>query len=371
MTNSPITNVGKDSITLKNGNVIKTDTLIWTCGVQGSIYAEQMGLKIAKRNRVQTNEYLQEVDHPNVYVVGDISYVEENGRPLPQLVETALQTAETAVHNIAADLEKKQKKVHKSNYHGNMVSIGSHYCVAELSGVMLTGFMAMLMKHVVNMHYLWGVAGFNAVWGYLMHEFFHVKDNRSFVGGHLAKKSPTFWIAILRVYMGVMWIYEAVNKINTGWLDKAKIFASTAATTGATEATTSTTTAAAVTAPPLIAHAPAPMQWIIDNFIAPHAVVFQTMIIGMELLIGLALIAGLFTFLASAVSIFLCLNFILSAMADKSIFWYIFGGFALLGGAGRAFGLDYFVIPWIKKWWNGTAIARKTYLYADKPTVRR
>lgn len=369
MTGTPITNAEADSITLKNGTVLKTNTLIWTCGIQGNEDAVKLGFKIAKRNRIETNEFMQEKTHANVYAVGDIVYFEENGRPLPQIVETSLQTAETAVHNIAADIHKTEKKAHKSNYHGNMVSIGSHHAVAELSGVALTGFFAMLMKHLVNMHYLWGIGKFNAVWEYLMHEFFGVQNNRSFVGGHLAKQSQTFWTSIFRVYIGVMWIYEAYNKVNTGWLDKAKIFASAAGTSGATEsADTANKAAAGVT--PLISHAPAPMQWIIDHFIAPHAVLFQTVIIGTEFAIGLALIAGLFTFLASAVSVFLCFNFILSAMADRTIFWYIFGGIALLGGAGRAFGLDYFVMPWLRDQWNKTYIARKTYLYVGRPNIK-
>lgn len=368
MTDSPIINVGKKSITLKNESQIKTETLIWTCGVQGKECAIDLGLKIAKRCRIQTNEFMQEVDHQNVYVVGDIGYFEENGRPLPQIVETSLQTAETAVHNIVADIEKTEKKAHKSNYHGNMVSIGSHYCVAELGGVALTGFIAMAMKHLVNLHYLLGVGGFNTIWEYIMHEFFDVKDNRSFIGGHVAKKTPTFWVVLLRVYIGAMWIYEAVNKINTGWLSNAKIFASTAATTGATAVATTTTTPAAVVVP-LLSKPLGIMQSIIDNIIAPNAVTFQTMIIFTEIAIGLALIAGLFTVLASAGSIVLCFTFILSAMAGKEILWYIFGGIALLGGAGRAFGLDYYVMPWLKRWWNKTAFARKTYLYIGKPNI--
>lgn len=68
---------------------------------------------------------------------------------------------------------------------------------------------------------------------------------------------------------------------------------------------------------------------------------FQAMVVLAEVAIGLALIAGLFTVLASAGSIFLALNFILSAMADKSILWYIFAAIALMGGAGRA--LDWII----------------------------
>ena len=44
------------------------------------------------------------------------------------------------------------------------------------------------------------------------------------------------------------------------------------------------------------------------------AIWFQRMVVLMEICIGLALLAGLFTFLASAASAFLVTNFVLSAM---------------------------------------------------------
>jgi NADH dehydrogenase len=85
----------------------------------------------------------------------------------------------------------------------------------------------------------------------------------------------------------------------------------------------------------------------------------------MEVAIGLALLVGLFTVLASIGSLFLCANFIVSAMTGSEIFWHVFAGIAMLGGAGRAFGLDYYVMPWLKRWWSKTRFARRTYLYTD------
>lgn len=373
ITSSPIVEVNKDSIKLKNGNVIKTNTLIWTCGVEGSKSAKNVGLTFAKRGRIRTNEYMQSVDHSNVYVIGDVAYYEENTKPIPQIVETALQTAETAVHNIVADIENKEKKPFKSNYHGFMVSIGSRYAVAELMGVSLSGFLAMAMKHLVNMHYLFGVAGINAVLTYIAHEFFNVKSNRSLIGGHIAAKVPTFWLVLLRIYVGIMWLVEGINKIQQGWLNPSNIFIITDSTSSATQTaakaadTVSQATQAAsqaATGPtPLLSAPPAFYKWFMNTFVAPHAFLFQAMVVLAEVGIGLALIAGLFTCLASLGSVFLALNFILSAMADKSILWYIFAAIALMGGAGRSFGLDYYVIPWLKNWWNKTGFAKRTYLY--------
>jgi NADH dehydrogenase len=39
-----------------------------------------------------------------------------------------------------------------------------------------------------------------------------------------------------------------------------------------------------------------------------------------------------------------------------------------MGGLGRAFGMDYWSVPFFKRWWNGTKFARKRYFYADDPS---
>lgn len=379
---SPIIGVEKDHIKLRGGDEIRTNTLIWTCGVQGKEDTAKLGLTMGKRNRVQTNEFMQSVDYKNVYLVGDNSYLEENGAALPQIVETALQTAETAVHNIAADIEQKEKKAHKSNYHGFMVSIGGRWGVAEVAGMKLTGFFAIAMKHLVNMHYLFGVGGFNVVWAYLLHEFFHMKENRSIMGGHLSAKSPAFFLLPLRVFVGVMWLIEGIKKIQEGWLvpgsnKLAFMFTATQGTSGASAAAgeavagaSQAAAGAAAAVTPLLSKPPVAYQWFLDTFLAPVSGIFQFLVVFMEIGIGLALIAGLFTLIASVVSIGMNLNFILSAMAGKESLWYIFASIALMAGAGRAFGLDYYVMPWIKKWWNKTKFARGSYLYIDEPNIR-
>jgi NADH dehydrogenase len=58
-------------------------------------------------------------------------------------------------------------------------------------------------------------------------------------------------------------------------------------------------------------------------------------------------------------------------MAGKESLWYIAVSIVMLGGAGKAFGLDYWVMPWIKKQWNKTPFAKKTYLYLDEPEFTR
>lgn len=372
LTNAPIVKAAEDSIVLKNGQVIKNRTLIWTCGVQGNSFAVSTGLTQGKRNRLQVNDYMQTVDYENVYAVGDNAYYEIDGKPIPQIVETAIQTGKCAAHNIAADIRKTEKKKFVLNTHGFMVSIGSRYCVAELMGVPMSGFIAMAMKHLVNLHYLWGIGGLRLVWNYLLHEFFHMKNNRSFVGGHLAHKTPTFWGVLLRIYVGVLWLLEGIKKVQEGWLNPANIkIIQAASTSGASQAAADAVTSASQAAGaaagtvPILSQPPAIYQWFTDVFVAPNAYLVQSAVVLGEIAIGLALIGGLFVFFASLGSIFMTANFIMSGMAGWDILWYVFSSLALMGGAGGAFGLDYYVQPWIKKLWKKTNFAQRTYLYFD------
>ncbi len=245
--NSPIVEVAPNKIVLKSGEEIETNTLIWTCGIQANEEVKEYGLETARAGRLATNEFMQAVNKEEVFVVGDLNYYEEEeGKGTPQIVEAAIQTGDVIAKNIIAlmdkkkDLTKFKSNYHgfmvsiggkycvanlagimdkkkdltkfKSNYHGFMVSIGGKYCVANLAGIKLAGFFAMIMKHLVNLHYLWGVNNVNACYHYLQHEFFSMEDNRCIMRGHLSSKSNRLWLVPLRLYIGVLWLLEGLKK---------------------------------------------------------------------------------------------------------------------------------------------------------------
>jgi NADH dehydrogenase len=95
---------------------------------------------------------------------------------------------------------------------------------------------------------------------------------------------------------------------------------------------------------------------------------FQSMIVATEIGIGLIFLGGLFTWFGAVGSIGLCIVFTLSGMFRWDQLWFFFAAIAMMGGAGRAFGFDYWSVPFFKRWWNGTRLARRTHLYSDDPT---
>lgn len=399
VTGAKITEVGKGSVALGEKNTVEANTIVWTAGVEGSELVGTLDdVQQQGRKRIVTNENLESVDHKNVYVVGDnIFFIPEGEtRPVPQMVENAEHAAPLIAHNILADITGGSKKAYKPAFHGTMVSIGSRYGVANvgLPGkmFMLTGFMAMLSKHAINMFYLFTVAGFNKMWTYMMHEFFHVENRKSFLGGHFSKRSPNFWLVPLRVLLGGMWLYEGIDKIKKIWKDPDKIFlippapyikdATSAASeaVGAVKDTVDAQSAASAvqSASEAVSALPVPgfiyniTSWFMDllfynpdgsyTFLAKW---FQIGMVCAEMVFGILLIVGLFTAISSIATIAMAVMIWSTKMASTEMLWYVGAAIACIGGSGSTLGLDYYVLPWLKKQWKRIPLVRRWYLFTD------
>ncbi|WEG73350.1 NAD(P)/FAD-dependent oxidoreductase [Vagococcus intermedius] len=393
---SPIVEVSEDSIRLKNGDIIPTHTLIWTAGVQANSDAKEFGMESARANRLVANEYMQAkgFEDKGVYVVGDLVYYEEfENTPTPQIVQAAEGTGHCAATNIVAEINGTEKHKYKGNYQGFMVSIGSKYGVACLfDKIHLSGFLAILMKHMINLKYFLDIRSGYYAFQYMMHEFFHIKDERNVARGHSSRNSNVLWSVPLRIFYGLVWLVEAMKKVvgegdylkPSTWFGEGSWFTDTvafpfpwlqdAATTGAsaagdTAAAGATDTATQAAFGLSYAYGEEPMlvfdhmpKWFssVMEFMMPNkevALFMQKFMTIFEVLIALALIAGLFTWLASATTIALVAAFCLSGMFYWVNIWFIPVAFALMNGSGRALGLDKWVVPWLQrklgKWWYG------------------
>lgn len=167
-TNSMIVNVSPDGLTLKSGEVIPTKTLVWSGGVQGNAFSAQIDLKKDKRGRITVNEYMETSD-PNVYAIGDMaSYLDKDNKPMPGLVESAMQSAEIAANNISVLIKGGEKKALDLNLHGNIVYVGKKYGVVNVKSLgTFAGYRAIPIKHLVNMQHMFHTGGFGLFFKYL------------------------------------------------------------------------------------------------------------------------------------------------------------------------------------------------------------
>lgn len=417
--------VGEDYISLKQGETITSDptaTVIWTAGVEGSeLVSGLTDLKIVGRGRLQTDDYLRAEGHSDIYVAGDnIFYIPENQEaPVPQMVENAEKSADVVAHNITAEISGKgSMEKYEPKFHGAMLCIGGRYGAAyvgtDKKKISLASFFAMFVKHLINLVYFVQVAGWNKVIHYLKNEFFTIRNRRSFLGGHFSNRTPSFLLVGFRIWLGAVWTFEGVRKIMEGWMDAPKLeayfggavswFNTILHNSGDTEIVDAVSSATAagggeagaaagsvlfdkdffglcraifVSGKPLSESTVSDMAFKLDiplvdvlvsNVILSSpavTVAMQTVVVIVEILIGLSMMSGLLTTLSSFVSLALLFMFLSTTGLFLSSFWMIFGAIALLFGAGKVLGLDYYASPLLKKSWRNIGWVRRLYLYHD------
>lgn len=116
-----------------------------------------------------------------------------------------------------------------------------------------------------------------------------------------------------------------------------------------------------------------PISWLTENLALKNdtaMLFFQRMVIVFEIALGLAIIAGAFTFLASAFSLVFNVGFMATTGLYLSTWWFLFALFALLGGSGRAFGVDYYLMPYLNNLWERLSKGRRFSLSFRKALDR-
>lgn len=141
---------------LKDGSVIETDTMIWTGGVRGNQLVVDAGFETEPRGRAKVDAYLQSVNIPNTYLVGDCAFVlGANGRPLPPTAQLAWQMGAAAGQALYHDIKGGVKEEFKPVIMGTLASLGRKDCVGKVGkSTKLHGRMAYLVKEAGNYRYL-------------------------------------------------------------------------------------------------------------------------------------------------------------------------------------------------------------------------
>jgi len=384
-----VVRLGENEIELRKNdeNIIEsTHTVIWGAGIEGSgivMNSETLGLGERSRGRVQTDSYLRSLNHPNVYVGGDnIFYIPEGeSAPVPQVVENSEACAPVIATNIVAEINGRPPQTeYKPKFHGAMVCIGGRYGQSYIGTPKKKysppSFISMFVKHFINIIYFFQVAGWNKVYSYLKSEFFSIRNSRSFVGGHFSNRTPVFFLVPLRLFMGIYFIYYAYRRFALGWLtepmlrnyfyDVAEQFRPTLFEFGLFNQFSFSV---------FVANdymhlwlQTTPMLWFLERVVFTSSgseVFFQILIVVFELLVGLALLGGMFTTLAGLGAMFASLIIMMTTGLPFQLWWLPFAGFAQVFTGGKVFSFDYYIMPRLAKRWRGIRFMRKWYLYHD------
>lgn len=173
--NSYVNQITPHSVILKDGRIIPTDTVAWTAGVRGESLEKDWIKPLRANGLVDALPTLQLPDHPEVYLVGDMVHLEQDGQPLLQIAPVATQQGEWAARNILRQVNGDDPQPFRYRDPGMMVTIGRNAAAVQLAGHAFTGFPAWVIWLSVHLFKLIGfrnrlVVLLNWAWDYLFFE---------------------------------------------------------------------------------------------------------------------------------------------------------------------------------------------------------
>ncbi|MCC6801312.1 MAG: NAD(P)/FAD-dependent oxidoreductase [Anaerolineae bacterium] len=172
-----VTETAPDHVTLSDGTVIPTYTLIWGAGVKASPLADMLGVPLQRGGRVPVTPTLEVADCSDVYVVGDMAYLEDaNGTPYPMMIPAAKQQGRLAAKTLRRRLKGWQPEAFRYIDRGIMATIGRNRAVAYIFyRVKLSGYLAWLSWLGLHLVTLMGFRNrlnvlVNWVWNYFTYD---------------------------------------------------------------------------------------------------------------------------------------------------------------------------------------------------------
>ncbi len=161
--------------------------------------------------------------------------------------------------------------------------------------------------------------------------------------------SSWFWL-IVRVYVGWQWVSAGWEKTHDAvWVGKSAGGALSGFIHGALQKTTS-------------AH-PDVQGWyayFLEHIVLPHANTWAHVVAYGELLVGIALIVGLFTGIAAFFGLFMNLSYLLAGTVSiNPILFTLSIGIILAWKIAGYYGFDYYALPYLGVPWHGGTLFKQ------------
>jgi len=149
-------------VLLADGKTIPTRTVIWAAGIRGNVPAGVDPGLVVRGNRIRVNRQNRMEGSPNIYVLGDLAYMETPTwtKGHPQVASVAIQQADLLAKNLRR-MERKLDEFYDYEYHdkGSMATVGRNLAVVDIPKpkMHLKGFFAWLIWMGLHLFLILGV----------------------------------------------------------------------------------------------------------------------------------------------------------------------------------------------------------------------
>jgi len=153
--NSPVTGVRSDGVSI-GAEKIHARTIFWAAGNNASPLGGLLGGPLDRAGRIQVNPDLSVPGHSEIFVIGDLAALVQDGRPVPGVGPAAIQEGTSAGKNIVRDLRRQPRKTFRYRNKGDLATIGRSRAIADLGWIRFSGRFAWFFWLFVHIMYLVG-----------------------------------------------------------------------------------------------------------------------------------------------------------------------------------------------------------------------
>ncbi len=157
------------------GERITSRVVVWAAGVAASPLGATLGVPLDRAGRVLVEPDLSIAGHPEVFVIGDLAHVQQDGADVPGTAPAAIQGGWHAAASIRRALRGEPAEPFRYRDRGSMATLGRKAAVAMIGRLRLSGFVAWLCWLFVHVFFLIGfrnrfVVLFEWAWSYFTYQ---------------------------------------------------------------------------------------------------------------------------------------------------------------------------------------------------------
>jgi NADH:ubiquinone reductase (H+-translocating) len=156
-TNVRVTGIDSDGVNIGTER-IEAKTVLWAAGVTASDFGKVLertaGARLDRQGRVLVAPDLTVPGHPEIFVIGDLGYIEQNGHAVPGVAPAAMQQGRYAADTIVDRLHNRTPRPFHYLDKGSLAVIGRGSAVMQLGRFRFHGALAWLLWLFIHLMYL-------------------------------------------------------------------------------------------------------------------------------------------------------------------------------------------------------------------------
>jgi len=133
---------------------IPARTVLWAAGVAASPLGAQLGAERDRAGRVKVAPDLSLPVRPEVFVIGDLAWVEQGGQRVPGMAPAAKQMGTYVAHAIRDRIAGRAARPFRYRDYGSLASISRSSAVVDLRGLKFSGFAGWLFWLFAHIFFL-------------------------------------------------------------------------------------------------------------------------------------------------------------------------------------------------------------------------